>query len=87
VDLDLEQFFDRGESRPVDEPGQEASIDRRILKLIDRYLKRGAHQRRLEATPEGRRRRPISPLLANLLLDGLDKELESRGHRFVRLCG
>ncbi len=60
--------------------------DRRVLKLIDRYLKAGAVtdmglEATVEGTPQGG---PLSPLLANLLRDGLDKELERRGHRFVR---
>src|SRR4029453_7887184 len=60
--------------------------DRRVLQRIDRYLKAGALTGdRLEATTEGTPQGgPLSPLLANLLLDGLDKELERRGHRFVR---
>ena len=60
--------------------------DRRVLQLIDRYLKAGAlTDEGLEATVEGTPQGgPLSPLLANLLLDGLDKELERRGHRFVR---
>ena len=57
-----------------------------MLQLIDRYLKAGAlTDEGLEATVEGTPQGgPLSPLLANLLLDGLDKELERRGHRFVR---
>jgi RNA-directed DNA polymerase len=60
--------------------------DRRGSRLIDRYLKAGALRvEGFEATPEGTPQGgPLSPLLANLLLDGLDKELENRGHRFVR---
>ena len=58
--------------------------DRRVLQLIDRDLKAGAlTDEGLEATVEGTPQGgPSSPLLANLLLDGLDKELERRGHRF-----
>lgn len=60
--------------------------DGRVLKLIDHYLKAGVlemgtYQPTTEGTPQGG---PLSPLLANLLLDDLDKELERRGHRFVR---
>jgi RNA-directed DNA polymerase len=60
--------------------------DRRVLKLIDRFLKSGATEDGVtvptrEGTPQGG---PLSPLLANLLLDDLDKELERRGHCFVR---
>jgi RNA-directed DNA polymerase len=65
---------------------KERVADRRVLQLIDRYLKAGAlTDEGLEATAEGTPQGgPLSPLLANLLLDGLDKELERRGHRFVR---
>ena len=60
--------------------------DRRVLKLIRRYLEAGlmvggAHSPRLEGTPRGG---PLSPLLSNVLLTDLDRELERRGHRFVR---
>jgi RNA-directed DNA polymerase len=60
--------------------------DRRVLQLIDRYRKAGALtdsglEATVEGTPQGG---PLSPLLAKLLLDGLDQELERRGHRFVR---
>jgi retron-type reverse transcriptase len=60
--------------------------DRRVLKLIDRYLKFGVLVGvTLEPTEEGvPQGGPLSPLLANLLLDDLDRELERRGHRFVR---
>jgi RNA-directed DNA polymerase len=65
---------------------KERVADRRVLQLIDCYLKAGAlTDEGLEATVEGTPQGgPLSPLLANLLLDGLDKELEHRGHRFVR---
>lgn len=86
VDLDLEQFFDRVNHDQLMSRVRKRVSDRRVLKLIDRYLKAGAvtsegFEPTSEGTPQGG---PISPLLANLLLDGLDKELESRGHRFVR---
>lgn len=60
--------------------------DKRLLKLIRRYLQagvmiHGAVQERWEGTPQGG---PLSPLLSNLLLDELDRELERRGHRFCR---
>jgi RNA-directed DNA polymerase len=60
--------------------------DKRLLRIIRRYLEAGMLQhgvkiRRVEGTPQGG---PLSPLLANLLLDDLDKELERRGHRFCR---
>ena len=86
VDLDLEQFFDRVNHDKLMSRVRKRVSDRRVLRLIDRYLKAGAlTSEGLEVTPEGTPQGgPISPLLANLLLDGLDKELESRGHRFVR---
>jgi len=86
VDLDLERFFDRVNHDKLMSLVRERVSDRRVLKLIDRYLKAGAltaegFEATLEGTPQGG---PLSPLLANLLLDGFDKELERRGHRFVR---
>jgi RNA-directed DNA polymerase len=86
VDLDLEKFFDRVNHDKLMSRVRERVSDRRVLKLIDRYLKAGALTAEgFEATPEGTPQGgPLSPLLANLLLDGLDKELENRGHRFVR---
>ena len=86
VDLDLEQFFDRVNHDQLMSRVRKRVSDRRILKLIDRYLKAGAlTSEGWEATPEGTPQGgPLSPLQANLHLDGLDKELERRGHRFVR---
>ncbi|WP_249226402.1 reverse transcriptase domain-containing protein, partial [Pseudomonas juntendi] len=60
--------------------------DKRVLRLIRRYLEAGAMSggivsQRQEGTPQGG---PLSPLLSNILLDELDRELERRGHRFVR---
>ena len=60
--------------------------DKRVLRLIGRYLRAGMLEggvtsTRTEGTPQGG---PLSPLLSNILLDELDKELERRGHRFVR---
>jgi RNA-directed DNA polymerase len=86
VDLDLEKFFDRVNHDKLMSLVKRRIADRRALKLIDRYLKAGAltdggFEATVEGTPQGS---PLSPLLANLLLDGLDKELERRGHRFVR---
>lgn len=86
VDLDLEKFFDRVNHDKLISLVKERVADRRVLQLIDRYLKAGALtdaglEATVEGTPQGG---PLSPLLANLLLDGLDKELEGRGHRFVR---
>ena len=85
-DLDLEKFFDRVNQDKLMSLVKERITDRRVLQLIDRYLKAGAltgngFEVTTEGTPQGG---PLSPLFANLLLDGFDKELERRGHRFVR---
>jgi RNA-directed DNA polymerase len=86
VDLDLEQFFDRVNHDKLMSLGKKRVADRRVVQLIDRDLKAGAlTDAGLEATGEGTPPGgPVSPWLANLLLDGLDKELERRGHRCVR---
>lgn len=86
VDMDLEKFFDRVNHDKLMTLVKRRVTDERILKLINRYLKAGALVGDVwapasEGTPQGG---PLSPLLANLLLDELDKELERRGHRFVR---
>jgi RNA-directed DNA polymerase len=86
VDLDVEKFFDRVNQDKLMSRVKERITDRRVLQLIDRYLKAGAltgdgFEATTEGTPQGG---PLSPLLANLLLDSFDKELERRGHRFVR---
>jgi len=86
VDIDLEKFFDRvNQNRLMSEIRKRIS-DSRVLSLIHKYLKSGvliddALHETHEGTPQGG---PLSPLLSNLLLDCLDKELEKRGHRFVR---
>ncbi len=86
VDVDLEQFFDRVNHDVLMGRLAKRIDDRRILGLIRRYLGAGilatglAMERR-EGTPQGG---PLSPLLANVLLDEVDKELEKRGHTFVR---
>jgi len=86
VDLDLEKFFDRVNHDKMMSLVRERIADRRVRRLIRRYLQAGmlsgdAYIPRSEGTPQGG---PLSPLLANLLLDQLDRELEKRGHRFVR---
>jgi retron-type reverse transcriptase len=86
VDLDLEKFFDHVNHDKLMSLVKGRVTDRRVQQLIDRYLKAGALtgdgcEATVEGTPQGG---PLSPLLANLLLDDLDKELERRGHRFVR---
>ncbi len=86
VDIDLEKFFDRVNHDKLMSLARERVKDERVRGLICRYLKAGVmigddYQEAVEGTPQGG---PLSPLLANLLLDLLDKELERRGHRFVR---
>jgi RNA-directed DNA polymerase len=86
VDVDLEKFFDRVHHDVLmDRLGKRIS-DPAVLKLIRRYLQAGVMmngvvQQRHEGTPQGG---PLSPLLANVLLDDVDRELERRGHCFVR---
>jgi group II intron reverse transcriptase/maturase len=86
VDVDLEQFVDRVHHDVLMGKLGQRIADRRVLALIRRYLEagvmaNGVAQERHEGTPQGG---PLSPLLANVLLDGVDKELERRGHCFVR---
>jgi len=86
VDLDLKQFFDRVNHDILMSRVAKRFADRRVLKLTRAYLSAGIMeggvvQARVQGTPQGG---PLSPLLSNLLLDDLDKELERRGHRFVR---
>ena len=87
VDVDLEKFFDRVNHDVLMGKLCKRIGDRRALVIIRRYLEAGimAHGgvviERVEGTPQGG---PLSPLLANVLLDTVDKELEKRGHRFVR---
>jgi RNA-directed DNA polymerase len=86
VDLDLEKFFDRGNHDRLLAAVAERVADPRMLKLIRAWLEGGGMEDGLvspvdEGTPQGG---PLSPLLSNLVLDELDRELERRGHRFVR---
>jgi RNA-directed DNA polymerase len=86
VALDLEKFFDWVNHDQLRSLVKKRFADRRVLQRIDRYLKAGALtdaglEATVEGTPQGG---PLSPLIANLRLDGLDKELEGRGHWFVR---
>jgi RNA-directed DNA polymerase len=86
VDMDLSKFFDRVQHDVLMSRISRKVSDKRMLKLIGRYLRAGVmvdgvFQPGAEGTPQGG---PLSPLLANILLDDLDKELERRGLPFVR---
>jgi len=86
VDMDLEKFFDRVNHDVLMSRVARRVRDKRILKLIRSFLEAGVMfegivQDHTEGTPQGG---PLSPLLSNILLDDLDKELERRGHRFCR---
>lgn len=86
VDMDLEKFFDRVNHDILMARVARKVKDKRILLLIRRYLQAGIMEDGLtkastEGTPQGG---PLSPLLSNILLDDLDKELESRSHKFCR---
>src|SRR5712691_3397408 len=86
IDLDLEKFFDRVNHDKLMGQIAKRIEDKRLLKLIRAFLNAGAMENGLvspsvEGTPQGG---PLSPLLSNLVLDELDRELEHRGHRFVR---
>lgn len=86
VDLDLEKFFDEVNHHRLMWLLGTRIGDIRILRLIHRYLKsgllsEGLTQQREKGTPQGS---PLSPLLSNIVLDELDKELERRGHSYVR---
>jgi len=86
VDIDLEKFFDRVNHDILMSKLEKRIGDKRVLKLIRRYLESGVMINGIkvateEGTPQGG---PLSPLLANIMLDELDKELERRGHKFCR---
>jgi group II intron reverse transcriptase/maturase len=86
VDVDLEKFFDRVNHDILMERLSRRIDDQAVLRLIRRYLQAGLMDggvvlERHEGTPQGG---PLSPLLANVLLDEVDRALEQRGHRFVR---
>jgi RNA-directed DNA polymerase len=86
VDLDLEKFFDRVNHDKLMAAVARRVNDKRMLKLIRAFLESGVMENGLvspvdEGTPQGG---PLSPLLSNLVLDELDRELERRQHRFVR---
>lgn len=86
VDIDLEKFFDKVNHDRLLWLLSTRIGDQRLLKLIGKYLragmlKDGLVSQRVKGTPQGS---PLSPLLSNIMLDEMDKELERRGHRFVR---
>jgi RNA-directed DNA polymerase len=86
VDIDLEKFFDRVNHDMLMARVAREVKDKRVLKLIRAYLSsgvmiNGVRMGTEEGTPQGG---PLSPILSNIMLDDLDKELEKRGHKFVR---
>jgi len=86
VDMDLEKFFDKVNHDRLMSTLAKRIQDKPLLKLIRKYLQSGVMingvvSSTLEGTPQGG---PLSPLLSNIVLDELDKELERRGHKFVR---
>jgi RNA-directed DNA polymerase len=86
VDLDLERFFDRVQHDKLMDRVARGVKDKRVLRLVRRYLEAGVMVNGVcvateEGTPQGG---PLSPLLANIMLDDLDRELTARGHRFCR---
>lgn len=86
IDVDLSQFFNEVNHDVLMAKVKRIVTDKRVLKLIDRYLRTGimhdgVNSPRTKGTPQGS---PLSPLLSNILLNELDKELEKRGHCFCR---
>jgi RNA-directed DNA polymerase len=86
ADIDLARFFDRVNHDVLMDRLSKRINDKAVLRLIRRYLEagimaQGVTKERHEGTPQGG---PLSPLLANVLLDEVDRELEKRGHKFVR---
>src|SRR5512139_292141 len=86
VDIDIEKFFDRVNHDMLVARVARVVKDKRVLKLIRAYLNSGVMINGVvmeteEGTPQGG---PLSPLLSNIMLDDLDRELEKRGHKFVR---
>ena len=86
VDMDLEKFFDKVNHNILVRKLERRIKDQRLIKLIRKYLESGVLINGIKVssekgTPQGG---PLSPLLANIMLDDLDKELEKRGHKFCR---
>ena len=86
VDMDLEKFFDTVSQSKLMEVLSKSINDGRVMSLINKYLnagivQHGVFERSEKGVPQGG---PLSPLLSNVMLNELDKELEKRGHRFVR---
>jgi RNA-directed DNA polymerase len=86
VDIDLERFFDTVNHDRLMARMKETVVDKRVLRLVNKYLKAGVMVNGVlieveDGTPQGS---PMSPLLSNIVLTELDRKLEERGHRFVR---